>query len=415
VAKLDEIVAEANRIFANMGPVASMMSKLLSQAQTWTTSHRALLRRCGVIEHRGMDESLRRYVKRSELQLAVEDAESNISIDIEEAMKLKCILEKIDHWHHRVGLIAPKRSKRNGKIARSKLKLPELLALIAESTELPTDTVDDTHRLQLLLNTTEAWRQTVVAQIHLIVEGFHSLHSRLLSVYGVPEDFGIEFYTKPRNFENTISEDFDCKDSTRDIDTHVLNDTNDEVVHDFVSASSCSGLDVFRQIKDLQEGSKDICVMTSEGELTDLLDAVSTWCVKSLKYLNSPREIFDKRFYVSLDRFLIEGKELLQKSEADDTHLSESDLRTQVSHSWINVVSGQLYRLTTLQSERELFKEWCRAANSLLSNEIMLTADNLSSLAEQSRRFPASKWPAATSLSCHYLSLTLAFPFQLPI
>jgi hypothetical protein len=405
VAKLNQVVAEANRIFANMGPPASMMSKLLSQAQAWCTSHLDLLGRCGVIEQPDKDLSFRRYVQRSELQLAVEDAESNIAIDVEEVIKLKSIIEKIDHWHLRVGLIVPKRSKRCGRVARSKLTLADLLALVAESTELPIDTNDDTHRLQLQLNTIDVWRKKVSSQLHLIGEGFQSLQASILSVYGIPEDFGVEYYTKSRNLEKGISSDVIVTDSSKEI----LDDARDDVVDGMWSSASFSGLDVFRQIKDLQEGSKDICVVTSEGELSDLLDAVATWCVRSLKYLHTPRDIFDKRHYVTFDRFLIEGKELITKWEAEDVNQLEDDARTQVSNSWGHLITGQLHRLTTLQRERELFKEWCRAANSLLSDEMRLTADNLSSLAQQSRRFPASKWLGMMSFNFPFPSSYFAF------
>ncbi|KAG7373105.1 PLU-1-like protein [Nitzschia inconspicua] len=385
IQKLKEMVEEAEQIYVNMGPPACKVAKILSEAKAWYMSHVGLLHRCGLIKGcHANDSDSPLNVEQTDLEQAVQDAETNVSVEIQEAANLKKILEKTIRWRRQVGLIAPKRSKRSIKNSSTKLTISDLTSLVAESTELPINTDDEVHRLQIQLSTIEAWRSQVSTQLESIVGAFQKLQSRVLSVYGEAEGFDIEFYAKSRDEDDQTvdapsvefvnEKDFQCEESKADL--------NDEL------RSSDSGVELFRKIKDLQGGARDICVVTAEGELGDLLEAVATWCMASFKYLNDPKDVFNTRYFGAFDRFLTEGRDLLQMSFAED--LSENDIRRRVGVAWGSLVTGQLQRLHVLQRERELFKDWCRTANSILADETRLTADNILDLAEQSRRFPAT-------------------------
>jgi PLU-1-like protein len=401
---LREIVGELNQIHVNVGPPASKIAKILAQAETWYSSHVGLLRRCRLLtEGSEFQTELEQQVEPAELEVALQDAESNVSLQLEEALKLRKLLEKANNWRQQVSLIAPKRSKRSGKSARSRLTLEDLISLIAESTDIPIDTDDDVHRLQIQLSTVEAWRSQVSTQLEGIIDGFQKLQSRVRNVYGEAEDFGLEFYAKPSSTFGNPASDPCSSDHGND----ALESDCDE--DDVLLSTSGSDAEVIRQIKDLQEGAKEICVTTAEGELGDLLENVADWCVRSFKYLNDPKEIFDKRYFGAFDRFLSEGRVLLQKSGTGDIQLNGNGISSRVGIAWGVLVSGQLQRLDTLQKEREAFKEWCRVANSVLADAKSLSAGRLCDLANGSRRFPAGKWRTVQALFKVILDFSLNF------
>eukprot|EP00536_Pseudo-nitzschia_multiseries_P011588 jgi/Psemu1/206266/e_gw1.404.13.1 len=125
------------------------------------------------------------------------------------------------------------------------------------------------------------------------------------------------------------------------------------------------------------------------------MDSVSKWCTKSFKYLNAPREVFDKRYFGAFDRFIVEGKDLHKISSDGCIHSNgtlTNDLSNRLNRAWGCVVNDQLKRLLILKAEREKFEDWCKRASKILSDEKKLTAEKLIDLAKQSRNFPASKY-----------------------
>jgi hypothetical protein len=387
IQTLRRIDKEASQIYANMGNSATKISKILAQAETWFSTYKSLLKRCRIVaDVDGDSDDLHSSVEISELEHSVDEAQSSIPIDIEEALKLKGILEAVDHWRQQVAMIAPKRTKRHGKSSR--LTLSDLTQLIEDSTKLPIDTTDEVNRLQIQLSTIEAWRSQASAELETIVGGFHQLQSRVLSVYGEANDFNIDFYSKSKDKDEANNDLEESIESRSDASKLNGSESDDEGV---LMDGSGSGVEVFRQIKELQDGAKDISVSTVEGEVSDLLDAVATWCIQSFKYLHSPRDIFDKRYFGAYDRFLSDGQSLYKQAGIEQLDVQKTDLRKRICTAWGKLVSDQVQRLLSLKAEREAFKKWCREANSLLSDGKKMTAEKLSDLAQRSRNFPAGK------------------------
>ena len=116
---LRQIDREASSIYANMGSAATKIAKILAQAEVWYATYESLLKRCRVIAPADGDGSTGpSTVEISELEQAVIDAQSNVPIDIDEALKLKDTLDSVDHWPCIVGgchsVIAPKWNYRAG-------------------------------------------------------------------------------------------------------------------------------------------------------------------------------------------------------------------------------------------------------------------------------------------------------------
>lgn len=349
------------------------------------------------------------------MSVAVEAAKSDISLDLDEAAKLGNILERSYKWHERVALIAPKRSKRNGRGIRPKFTIEDLIDLIEESSSLPIDTDEDVNRLQIQLSAVETWRSEASKQLEDIVCGFIHLKSHIDTVYGEAKDYSIDRISETDECDNEIMTDKPGSSTSGNLNKSMQNtDQEVEVENNLHKGSlsevdsnvdseedttvtvrgSNSALDVLRLVKELKDVAKDSSVLTPEGETGELLDSVSNWFVKSFKYLNSPREVFDKRFFGAFDRFIVEGESLCSISCGDSAahyNNSSNELNKRLKGAWGYAVSDQLVRLQILKAERRKFEDWCLRASQILSDEKKLTSEKLVDLAEKSRHFPASK------------------------
>ena len=413
ITKLRTIVDEGNDIYSNIGNSVSKISRILSQAEKWYNSHLSLLQHCGISLKDGVIEtSPKPFITIQEMSAAVEAARMDVSLDLDEAMELRKILSKSRSWNERVTLIAPKRNKRHSRGSRSKFRLEDLIWLIEEASNLPIDTNESVNRLQIQLNEVEIWRSEALKALQDILIEFGGLKSHVQDVYGEAKEYSIERISDScdsdeesvnyqRGESSSISLNTDTKDHVEGIDTN--GDKAAEAMGESISGSeedvqasdrgSNSALTVFRLIRELKEETKDISVITAEGEIGELLDTVSKWCIKSFKYLNTPREVFDKRFFGAFDRFITEGENLCVLSFNSESHSNSSDrLSERLFGAWGSVVRDQLLRLTILKREREKFEAWCKHASRVLSDEKKLTAQKLADLAKSSRHFPASKY-----------------------
>jgi hypothetical protein len=374
-----------------------------------------LLTRCGLSSDRDIvTDAHNSHTTIPEMSVAVEAAKSDISLDLDEAVKLGNILERSNKWHERVALIAPKRSKRNGKGIRPKFTIEDLIDLIEESSNLPIDTDEDVNRLQIQLSAVETWRSKASKQLEDIVCGFLHLKSHVDTVYGEAKDYSIDRISDTDDCDDEIMSDKPGSSTSGNLNKCMQNtDQEVEVENNLQKGNvseadstedsekdttvtvrgSNSALDVLRRVKELKDEAKDSSVITPEGETGELLDSVSNWFVKSFKYLNSPREVFDKRFFGAFDRFIVEGESLCSIScGGSQAHynISSNELNKRLKGAWECAVSDQLVRLQILKAERRKFEDWCLRASQILSDEKKLTAEKLADLAEKSRHFPAS-------------------------
>jgi len=410
--KLRAFVEEGNAIYANMGNSISKISRVLAQAESWYQSNFLILKCCGIAScTETVNNRLRSFVGIEEMAGAVEAARLDIALDLDEALKLRSILDKSNTWNERVALIAPKRNKRHSRGGRSKFTLKDLIDLIEESSSLPIQTDDNVNRLQIQLNAVETWRADALKHLQNIVFGFHSLKSHIDDVYGEAEEYSIDQISETRETDDETMNDHaetlsreSLNMGDQETDSRVNENSSpmtksvsipdsDEDTSMSVRGSD-STLSVLRLIKDLNDEAKGISVITAEGEMGALMDSVSKWCTKSFKYLNAPREIFDKRYFGAFDRFILEGKDL-HKISSDAGMSSQSglcsDLSNRLNRAWGGVVNDQLERLSILKVEREKFEDWCERATKILSAERKLTAEKLADLAKDSRNFPANR------------------------
>jgi hypothetical protein len=384
----------------------------LTQAESWYQSHLPLLEHCGIaVESDAVKKSSRSFIGIQEMSAAVEAARTDVALDLDEAMQLRTILDNSCSWNERVAQIAPKRNKRHSRGSRSKFRLKDLIDLIEEASNLPIDTDESVNRLQIQLNAVEMWRSDASKKLEHIISGFNDLKSHVEDVYGDAEEYSIDKISDSSDTDDSSMNGQRDRSSLARVSafaednvkqTENTGDEDDELsvesmlgLHEetqIANRGSNSALIVFRLVRDLKEEAKYISVITAEGEIGELLDNVSKWCMKSFKYLNSPKEVFDKRFFGAFDRFIVEGEDLCELSGNEEPNPNSSNrLNGRLFGAWGDVVKGQLLRLMILKRERANFEEWCKHASQILSDEKKLTAEKLVDLAKNSRHFPASK------------------------
>lgn len=407
IEKLRTIVEEGNAIYVNIGNTSSKICRILAQAETWCLEHDKILTRCNLLPSSldGRKDQSLFFLDILDIAKAVEAAKSDVALDLEEAMKLRELLQKVNEWRERVLLIAPKRSKRNGRAARSKFTVDDLVGLIQEAPLLPINTLEEVNRLQVQLSSVEIWRAQAVQLLEMIVMGFHQLHSFIDEEYGPASTFSIDRLlngddsdserSKAKSSDNNLDDTIDVEELSNQAKRSGAEDcftsgSEDDVIS--TAQASDSNLDVLRLIKELQENAYDVIVTTEEGELGDLLDSVANWCIRSFKYLNSPRQVFDKRFVGAFDRFLSDGVSLRVQSSSGVVISDSPNLRERLGRAWGTVVSELLERLQMMKKVSEQHFEWCENAAQILSDEKKLTFEKLNDLAENSRNFPASKY-----------------------
>lgn len=415
LAKLRAIVEAERSIFANIGNAACKISRILAQAEVWYEQHHSLLIRCN-LESSG-SKTGKSHVELAEMEKAVESAAADISLDLDEAVRLKDLVDEIRQWFNRVAIVAPQRSKRQNRTSRSSFTIDDLLELIEESSSFPVDVTGDLKRLQIQLSVIQTWRLHASHELQRIGSGFAELRESMTSAYGLPSEFRIDRFAKLVGVDD---EGNGCEHENRNLsETGSLKDDSETAIgmaasdvlsldgHQPARLSTEAGRsDVHRMIRDLHDGAKGNGVMTVEAELADLLERVSRWCLRSLKYMGSPREIYDRRFFGAFDRFIGEGNELVA-NYADQQRKSVGTPYDCLTSNWSEMMADQLERLNVLRSDRAKFIQWCEVANKVLSDEKKLTMEKLKDLAEKSRCFPAGRnCKLQLQIKCHF-NLTL--------
>jgi hypothetical protein len=152
---------------------------------------------------------------------------------------------------------------------------------------------------------------------------------------------------------------------------------------------------LYKTISSLLESSKLTGIRTIEEEVIEILEKVAKWILRSLKCIDSPKEVYDKKTFRPFDEFVETGDELLaiRDSLESGMELDNADLIPSLSSSWRALLSDQLVRLKALQSHRDEFVAWSKNAHQLLSSkENRATLEALSELTERSYDYPGSKF-----------------------
>jgi hypothetical protein len=401
IEKLREIVAEGNAIYANMGSTTSKMSKILVQAESWYEDHHPLLVRCGL---RGTKSSESR-VKVAELTKAVEAAASEVSLDLDEAMEVVSLVEKIQLWLDQASFVSGSKRQRRGK--KLTFAVDDLCKLIDEASQLPIETDEYVKELNDQAQSVQAWQAQASSDLERILLGFQQLQEAITDTYGLPAEFSRDrskdsseqesdqpgaptpktSHVPPGNDEMDFVEEKKAAEDMSHCETMSTASEHELSSLSFLGSGDCN---VHVLIRAFCKEAKNSCIVTPEGEAAAQLEIVSRWCIRSLKYLDNQKDVFDKRFFGAFDRFLSEGKELLNVvSGVSGDSSNEHDLLHRLSSGWGTAVADQMERLEVLLSERGRFVAWCDSAAQILSSDDRRPSiEKLKELSEKSNDFP---------------------------
>lgn len=406
IEKLRRIVNEGDSIFANLGSATAKMTRILVQAEGWLASYKPLLLRCKIIPREDDDTTEEKaFVTVAEMTEAVDAAATGISLNVDEAVSLQKIVQNIKDWSTRALGAAPKRSKRQGRTKKGRFSVDDIITLIQEAADLPVDTAEEVSRLQIQLDAVQEWRAKARVDIGNIVSGFRKLRDVVEDIYGKPIDFSrqqgdnktdnnssshdLEMQMEPElDEEKKSSEDVSVCDET----SSIADSEPDSGGLSHLGSGSCN---VMQLIKAYKREAATTGVMSGEAEVADQLEVVSRWCVRSLRYLDTQRDVFDKRFFGAFDRFVAEGRELLENARdaSGKQFLEDKTLGDALNAAWGDLVADQLQRLEILLVDRERFISWCDTAEKQLFTvqEKLPTLEKIKEVAEESKDFPSGK------------------------
>lgn len=386
------------------------MTKVLEQAEEWYESHESLLARANAVKT-GASNSLGESITLSELEDAVSSAASDVSVDLEEALALKEIAERIRKWTERAGNAAPmKRSKRVGKGRWSckgkRFRVEDLSELIDEAKSLPIPTTEVVDRLKKQLQDIQTWRSKAHEDLKEIADAFCCLRSTIDSIHGKSDELQpfleIEIASdvekaveKSSNLpiESKVSKE--SVESCHDKDPSEVDESKPNTDELRSSSSPTCGFDeknkVEYLISNLLNEARQTGVVTAEEDVINELDKIATWCGKSLKTLKNSSELLEKRTYQNFNSLVAAGKELLALPDSNPVDI-DSDLSQSLRSSWSTLVEEQLCRLGKLEANRDDFIKWSKAAQNLMSaKEKKITIEDIEELALQSRKYPSCK------------------------
>jgi len=414
MSKLHAIISELNRIPLNLGNPSVKINRIYSQAEEWMMNYFSLVKRCGIecsySPNNGADEiGADKAVKIAELEEAVYSAESDISVDLEEAIEMKDLLKKTQLWMEKSSAIVPKRSarkkKRGNGVNEEKHKMMEISNLIEEAATIPLDIADELERLKIEHSVTFSWRLQAHRTIRDIIAAFEDFRKEKSSIYSSSE---VKAATQAVTISaNDGKERVDPKLDTKAVASSSLREQferrtsrSDSISTDITGTSGSAtpitlevaDKNLFSLVSALIRSSKSLNAATPEEKIADELNEVISWFSKSFKIMDTSSEVFDRKNFSKLDKLIESGRKLLKfKSFVIDDIPEDPDLVNDLRQSWAAVMGDDIERLCDLQIQRGKFLEWCEKADEIVSSsDKKIPIETLKELAVQSAAYPPS-------------------------
>jgi len=426
---LRQIVEELNEISANLGNPATKMKRVLGQAESWYDDHRALLRSCGVHVDEDTDGEEASNIadgapdaiespskgdtpgnKKIQYDILKEAVDSalDVSLDLEEALALKKLLDDSQDWYDRAMGVAPKRNKRSAKgkkkgdtSAPEKPSLEDLLNLVKEAPDQLIDTTVALQRLNMQLNDIQSWRLQAQCTLKDIANALRDLRKEREFRLGAPEallsNSSImaihENEKKEAGKEEANAEKMDVDDApSQEVASSVA--PKSAVVE---NGESVNTLGAYQLISNFLKEAKGTGIYTVEEEMAELLENVSEWLSKAAGYIANPSKLFVQKNFKELDRFIEDGEYLLRTAESYDWsqegNIDDVSTLSDVTTAWSSLVADEKVRLEKLQFRRDQFKEWDEKVKEVTEEEEKrLSLDVLRDLLKQGTIYPQGEF-----------------------
>lgn len=349
LVNLRELSEAAEKIAANLGTAVSQLNKILNQAEEWYAQNATLIRCCQNGEN----------VDISDLRAAVKSAD-DLVVELEEASQLQMILNQVSEWTNKTSMVTG--VKRRGK--KCSFGIDDLEELIRQAGTLPVNTDNEVKTLLQEIEIVRGWQKDASRSLESIALRFDGFRQGLLTKYGSPEHFD----------RKKIVNDSDMAESEQ-------------------AGKERDSADLQTLIEDFNKEAGGMVVSTPESIIAPILEAVGRWSSRSQKYLDSQRDIFDKRFFGAFDRFIAEGKSFCNSSQNDGDTISvpfNAQALGRVRSAFAAVVHDQLERLSAIAKDREDFIKWSRTAEAVISpGERKPTLEKLKEVSLRGKEFPS--------------------------
>ena len=422
---LRQIVDELNEVPANLGNPATKMKRVLGQAESWYDEHKGLLARVGVndeaekhdengdVPMEGASPSKSATKIQYDILKEAVDSSMDVSLDLEEALALKKLLDDSQDWHDRAMGVSPKRKKRGASkkkgdvsAAPEKPTLEDLLTLVKEAPDQLIDTTVALQRLNMQLNDIQSWRLQAQCTLRDIVNALRDLRNERKLRLGPPEALLSNSAIMAMG-ENGAEEadDHHKADTGADADTTGVEGEaataseaaaveNNGLVED--SGEGVNKLGAYQLIANFLKEAKATGIYTVEEEIAELLEDASEWLSKAAGFIAHPSKLFVKKNFQELDRFIEDGVYLLRTAESPDFaqegHIDDMTLLSDITTAWSSLVADEKIRLEKLQLRRDQFKEWDEKVKEVVEeDEKRLSLDVLRDLLKQGTIYPQGK------------------------
>ena len=398
----------------NLGNPSIKMNRIFCQADEWIKKYISLIKRCGIESPyipSGVEMPLGSIVpvKIAELNTAVADAESNLSVDLDELIQMKELGKKAQIWIEKASSIAPKRNVRKKKRATNakeeKHSIQEISKLINEASTISLDISDELERLKIEQSVTLSWRLQAQCTIRDIISAFDDFRKERAAMCScrwesskssdeVPQNpnAGVGQKSDPVNDESESLSQRKWKHTPSRSDSFATDNTVNSGSATPTSLES-GEKNVFLLVSHFIRSAKSLNTLTPEGKIADELNDVMSWFTKTYKLMNSSSDIFDRKFLFKLDKLIESGQELLKYDGVDvDESPEDSKLIEDLRQSWASAIKDDIDRLLDLQNRRSEFLEWCEKADEIISStDKKVSIELLKELGTQSAAYPPCK------------------------
>lgn len=423
LAELRKIVSEGSLLYVNIGTPMTKIGRILTQGENWYKTYKPVLVQCGVETGEIQLHNVLQVLEKGKLIEAIDAAQSDVSVDLEEAAELELLLKQIEDWERRVlEVIGDKRSKKGAKRC-TEFTLNDLTNLISQGSTFPVNVKKSISLLQSQVDAVAMWQLNVAKDIKSVTTGFLSLREALVGKFGQPNCFVREKTDPPADLstdENNArsrtsinsTDKVDHEDDDEKSITSLTRRTERQVFPFPETKLDANDKSLSTNVPELTKAfctrSNAMCVRTPEHSVALHLNDVSDWCIRSVKYLEREYDFSDKKLFGAFDKFLVEGQDLLKKDNSTNFDIptnsstqcedlepivgSQSrELFERLRYQWKGVIGDQLLRLNIVESDRKDFLIWCSNAEIALSEDgKRITHDKLTDITTKSYQFPSS-------------------------
>jgi hypothetical protein len=383
---------------------------MFSQADEWITKYYPLMARCGIkcsytpSDAESVAVESTKPLKIEELSAAVADADSDLSVDLEEVVKMRKILEQNQNWIDQANAIGTMTDTRK-KGKQAKYTMEDISNLIKESSSMIVDVADELEHLKLEQSIMVSWRLQAQQTIREIITEFNTFRKERADA--------CTEVTETNNFASDMSPGEDLTQSvyrivpgsmtTRHIDSRrgIINSSPSG--SETPAYAEIGGKHLFSLVSSYVRSVKSLNVITPEGGVADELNDVAAWLTKTFRLMNNPSDIYDRKNYSKLDKAIESGQILVDFNNLVALEIPEDvKLVGELRQSWAAAVEDDIGCLLDLQIQRDKFVEWCeKAAGIISSTDKKMSIDDLIELEKQGASFPS-----CTSFSTCVLALS---------